>query len=141
MRSTERVITWLTVAMLTIFSVGMLTNLGNIAFGEDEGETVQYGRSVLKYGYPSVFDGRSFILLDENYHPKNYLRYTSPYLQFYVAALGLWLSEQAGNTFLIRLPFALSAIAGVWGSWFLFRKLKYSPFVLFLYSAFLATSV
>lgn len=129
------------VTLLFLFTLGMLVNLGNIAFWEDEGETVQYGRSILKFGYPSVFDGRSFILLDENYHRENYLRYTSPWLQFYVAAFGLLLSGQAGNTFLIRLPFALAAIAGAWGSWFLFRRLRYSPFVLFLYSAFLSTSV
>lgn len=137
----DRFFLFASVTLLFLFTLGMLVNLGNIAFWEDEGETVQYGRSVVKLGYPSVFDRRSFILLDENYHPQNYLRYTSPWLQFYVAAFGLLISDGIGNTFLIRLPFAIAAIAGAWGSWFLFRKLKYSPFVLFLYSAFLSTSV
>ena len=137
----DRFFLFVSVTLLLLFTLGMLVNLGNIAFWEDEGETVQYGRVILTFGYPTVFDGRSFILLDENYHPKNYLRYTSPYLQFYVAAFGLLLGGESGNTFLIRLPFALVAIVGVWGSWLLFRKLKYPPFVLFLYSTFLATSV
>ena len=127
--------------MFIIFSVGILANLGNIAFWEDEGETVQYGRSIAKSGYPLVFDGRSFILLDTNYHPKNYLRYTSPFLQFYVSAVAIALFKDPANTFLMRLPFALSAISGVWISWFIFRKLGYSRFALFLYSLSLSTSV
>ncbi|MEK6713992.1 MAG: hypothetical protein AABY41_07350, partial [Nitrospirota bacterium] len=141
MRIIKHIVTWLTVAMFIIFSVGILANLGNIAFWEDEGETVQYGRSIAKSGYPLVFDGRSFILLDTNYHPKNYLRYTSPFLQFYVSAVAIALFKDPANTFLMRLPFALSAISGVWISWFIFRKLGYSRFALFLYSLSLSTSV
>ena len=100
--------------MLLTFTAGLFINLGNIAFWEDEGETIQYGKTILKYGYPSVFDGRSFILLDKNYHPQNYLRYTSPFLQFYVSAAAIVLFKNPANTFLMRLPFALSAIIGVW---------------------------
>lgn len=131
----------LTVILLIIFSLGMLKNLGNIAYWEDEGETVQLGKSVLEFGYPKVFDGKSFILIDENYRSDNFARLTSPYLQFYVAATGIWLSGTSANTLLIRFPFALFAVTGVWISWLIFRKLGYPRFTLFLYSLFLSTSV
>lgn len=131
----------LTVILLIIFTMGMLKNLGNIAYWEDEGETVQLGKSVLEFGYPKVFDGKSFILIDENYRSDNFARLTSPYLQFYVAATGIWLSRTSANTLLVRLPFALFAVTGVWISWFIFRKLKYPRFTLFLYSLSLSTSV
>lgn len=141
MRLTKHIVTWLTVTMLVVFSVWMLINLGNIAFWEDEGETIQYGKTILKFGYPRVSDGRSFILLDQNYHPQNFLRYTSPFLQFYVSAAAIALFKNPANTFLMRLPFVASAVAGVWLSWMIFKKFKYSPFVLFLYSLMLAASV
>lgn len=132
--------TILSYILLILFAIGMLKNLGNIAFWEDEGETIQLGKSILRFGYPSVFDGRSFILIDTNFHPKNFLRYTSPYLQFYLSAIAIFLFKNPANTFLMRLPFALSAILGIWISWFAFRKLKYSQFSLFLYTLFLSTS-
>ncbi|GEM_PF-4725675 len=141
MTFTAKTYSALTVVLLIIFSLGMLINLGNIAFWEDEGETVQLGKTILKFGYPSVFDGKSFILLDTNFNQKNYLRYTSPFLQFYVSAAAIFLFKNPADTFLMRLPFALSAVTGVWISWFIFKKLKYSRFSLFLYSLFLSTSV
>lgn len=136
--------TTLTVVFLTIFTIGMLKNLGNIAFWQDEGETMQYARTILKYGYPSVFDGRSFILLDTGdtqYDPKYYFKYWTPYLQSYVAAIPLLFNHGIADTFLIRLPFALFAIVGAWGSWMVFYRLGYPKFALFLYSTLLATSV
>ena len=141
MRLIKHSATWPTIAMLLIFSVVMLANLGNIAYWEDEGETVQLGKSVLKFGYPKVFDGKSFILIDENYRSDNFARLTSPYLQFYLAAFGVKLAGTSANTFLVRLPFASTAILGVWISWFIFKKLKYSRFSLFLYPMLLSTSV
>lgn len=131
----------LSLVLLTLFSLGMVTNLDNIAFWEDEGETVQLGKSILTFGYPSVFDGRSFILLDDNFDPKTFLRNTSPYLQFYVAAVGWLLTGGVGDTGLLRFPFALIATIGVWSSFFIFRKLKYSPISLFLYALLLSSSV
>lgn len=140
----SRMWTALTIVFLTVFTIGMLKNLGNVAFWQDEGETMQYARTILKYGYPSVFDGRSFILLDTGdtqYDPTYYFKYWTPYLQSYIAAIPLLLNHGIADTFLIRLPFALFAIAGVWISWVMFRKLGYSRFVLFLYSLSLSTSV
>lgn len=140
----SRMWTILTIVFLTVFTIGMLKNLGNIAFWQDEGETMQYARTILKYGYPSVFDGRSFILLDTGdtqYDPKYYFKYWTPYLQSYVAAIPLYLNLGIADTFLIRLPFALFAISGVWISWVMFRKFGYSRFVLFLYALSLSTSV
>lgn len=136
-----KIYAFLCFTFLLLFTAGMLINLGNIAFWEDEGETIQYGKTILKFGYPSVFDGRSFILLDQNYHPQNYLRYTSPFLQFYLSAIAIALFKNPADTFLMRLPFALFAVAGIWTSWFIFKKFKYSGFSLFLYSLFLSTSV
>lgn len=141
MKLTKSTFVFLTILLLAIFSAGMLVNLGNIAFWEDEGETIQYGKTILKFGYPRVSDGRSFILLDQNYHPQNFLRYTSPFLQFYVSAAAIALFRNPANTFLMRLPFAVSAVAGVWASWLMFKKFGYSRFVLFLYSLSLSTSV
>lgn len=141
MRSTKHILTLLTIWLLIIFSIGMLKNLGNIAFWEDEGETVQLGKSVLKFGYPRVFDERSFILIDNNYRADNFARLTSPYLQFYLAAAAIKFAGTASDTFLVRLPFAIFAITGIWTSWFIFKKFKYSAFSLFLYSLSLSTSV
>lgn len=140
----SRIWTILTIIFLAIFTIGMLKNLGNIAFWQDEGETMQYARTILKYGYPSVFDGRSFILLDTGdtqYDPTYYFKYWTPYLQSYIAAIPLLINHGIADTFLIRLPFALFAIVGAWGSWMAFRRLGYPKFALFLYSALLASSV
>lgn len=138
---TNRIWLFLSAILLIVFTTGMIINLGNIAYWEDEGETVQLGKAVLKFGYPKVFDSRSFILLDSNYRADNYARLTSPYLQFYLAAMGIWLAGTSANTFLVRLPFVMIAMLGVWASWILFNKLKFSRFSLFLYSLFVTTSV
>ena len=126
---------------ISFFSIGIFKNLGNIAYWEDEGETVQLGKAILKFGYPKVFDGKSFILLDENYRADNFSRLTSPFLQFYWAATGIWLAGTSANTFLVRLPFAMTAVLGIWLSWILFNKLKFSRFAIFLYSLFITTSI
>lgn len=141
MRSTNYILAWSTVGILILFTIGMLKNLANTAFWEDEGETVQLGKAILKFGYPRVFDGRSFILIDNNYRADNFARLTSPYLQFYLAATAIKFAGTASDTFLVRLPFAIFAIAGVWASWFIFKKFKYSAFSLFLYSLSLSTSI
>lgn len=132
----------LIIILLLDFTYGLFANLGNTAFWEDEGETVQLGKSILKYGYPSAFDGRSlFIQEPGHYHPVNYIRYGNPLLQFYWAAFALWLNNDIADTAAIRLPFAVTAIIGIIASLVCYRRLGFSRFTVFLYLFLVASSV
>ncbi len=142
MRLANFILTLSTICLLTIFSFGMLENLGNIAFWEDEGETVQLGKTILKYGFPTAFDGRSlFIQEPGHYHPVNYARYGNPLLQFYLAALALKLNNGIADTYAIRLPFAVIAVIGTVFSVLAYRKLNFSRFAVFLYLFLTTTSI
>lgn len=142
MRLSEHTATWLTVLMLVIFAAGTLVNLGNTAFWEDEGETVQLGKSILNTGLPSAFDGRSlFIQEPGNYHPVTFVRHNLPLLQYYWAAFALYLNKGVADTGAVRLPFALMALSGVVFSLIVFRRLGFSRFTIFLYLFLTSTSV
>lgn len=133
---------FLTVILIGILAYGLFTNLGNIAFWEDEGETVQLGKTILKYGYPSAFDGRSlFIQEPGHYNTTNYARYGNPLLQFYWAALALRLNNGIADTASIRLPFAIVAFIGIIASIVVYRRLNFSRFTVFLYLFLITTSV
>ena len=132
----------LTILLLLIFGIGLFKNLGNIAFWGDEGETVQLGKSILQFGYPSVFDGRStFLFVAERFNKDNYLVYNSPYLQHYIAALALKVNNQIADPYVIRFPFALIALSGILASIVLLFKQKVSSFAVVLYSFMVSTSV
>ena len=132
----------LTILLLLIFGVGLFKNLGNTAFWGDEGETVQLGKSILQFGYPSVFDGRStFIFVADRFNKENFAVYNSPLLQHYTAALALKLNDGIADPFIVRFPFALIALSGILASVVLLFKQKVPPFVILLYSFLIATSV
>ncbi len=125
-----------------VFAIGLFKNLGNIAFWGDEGETVQLGKSILQFGYPSIFDGRStFIFVPDRFDNKSYFVYNSPLLQHYTAAIGLKFNNGIADPFIIRFPFALVGFLGVVGSVILLLKSKVSLFAIFLYSFMIATSI
>lgn len=130
------------VILITVLAYGLFTNLGNTAFWEDEGETVQLGKTILKYGYPSAFDGRSlFIQEPGHYHTTNYARYGNPLLQFYWAALALKLNHGIADTGALRAPFVIVAFIGIIFSAIVYRRLNFSRFTVFLYLFLITTSV
>jgi len=138
----NRIYIFLTIFLLITFSVGLFKNLGNIAFWGDEGETVQLGKSILQFGYPSVFDGRStFIFVAERFNKNNYIVYNSPLLQHYIAALALKFNNSIADTNVIRFPFAVIALLGILTSIVLLFKQKISSFTIVLYSFMISTSV
>lgn len=138
----NRIYWLLTIILVVVFGIGLFKNLGNTAFWGDEGETVQLGKSILQFGYPSIFDGRStFIFVPERFNKSNYLVYNSPILQHYLAALALKLNNGIADTFVVRFPFALIGLLGIIGSIILLLKQKIPPFVIFLYSFMVVTSI
>lgn len=133
---------FLIIILISALAYGLFTNLGNIAFWEDEGETVQLGITILKYGYPTAFDGRSlFIQEPGHYHATNYARYGNPLLQFYWAALALKLNGGIADTEAIRTPFVIIAFIGIIFSVVVSRRLNFSRFTVFLYLFLIVTSV
>lgn len=131
-----------TCILLVCFTYGVLKNLGNTAFWEDEGETVQLGKTILKYGYPSVFDGRSFFITEPDLFRKdNFARVPSPYLQFYLAAITLKLNNNIADTRVMRLPFAIFALIGILGFTLLIKRLKYSYFTIFTFTLLTFSSI
>lgn len=133
---------FLIIILITVLAYGLFTNLSNTAFWEDEGETVQLAKTILKYGYPSAFDGRSlFIQEPSHYHATNYSRYGNPLLQFYWAALALKLNYGVADTGALRAPFVIIAFIGVIFSAAVYRQLNFSRFTVFLYLFLIVTSI
>ncbi|HVN37466.1 MAG TPA: hypothetical protein VMW19_04745 [Myxococcota bacterium] len=112
-------------ATAVVFAVLVFGRLGHPLFWYDEAETAAYAQRVLHFGYPKIHDGkntlyslrpsfrRAGIGLDEATDA-----YTgSPWLQYYVGALGVAAGTGEGDLYArsawVRLPFALAGCAGL----------------------------
>jgi len=113
------------IAGVLLLAALLLPRLGHPLFWNDEGETVMYGARVLEYGFPKVHGPRNTVY--ELDIPKVGIRRDSdafvgsPWLQYYLAAVGVWLAGTDGDpyerTAWVRLPFAATGLLGVllWG--------------------------
>ena len=108
---------------LVAFGWSVMGNLSYPLFWNDEGETAELGRRVLKYGIPKADDGKNWLNLMEHDDPlvgideKSGAYVGVGWVQYYVSAIGAGLAEKVeGNykkTMWHRLPFAILGIAGV----------------------------
>ncbi|KKS42634.1 MAG: hypothetical protein UV05_C0039G0004 [candidate division CPR1 bacterium GW2011_GWA2_42_17] len=108
-----------------LFGILAFSVLGNLSFPllwNDEAETAMFGRLILKFGYPKVHDGKNVLNLSE-FGELLIDQKTDSYLammwgQYFLAAIGVAWSQLTGDiylkTALVRLPFALVGIAGIY---------------------------
>jgi 4-amino-4-deoxy-L-arabinose transferase-like glycosyltransferase len=111
--------------------VFLFKNLGNIYLWTDEANSALVSRNILKFGYPSNFDGRNIVQHYWYYDGKLKLSpfyRTTTWLHLYLAALSFMLLGV--NTFAARFPFALAGL-GVLVSFFLFlRRYERDKFII-----------
>jgi Dolichyl-phosphate-mannose-protein mannosyltransferase len=106
----------------------------------DEAETALLGRSILRHGVPTAFDGRSLISQEvgREFGPSFVWRWT-PWLDKYLAAASFALLGE--STFAARLPFAVIGLLCVLSVYPLALALFRDPRVGLLAMAFLSLSV
>lgn len=109
---------------VVLFGVLIFSVLGNLSFPllwNDEAETAMFGRQIIKFGYPKVHDGKNVLNLSE-FGKLLIDQKTDSYLammwgQYFLAVIGVAWSQLTRDiylkTALIRLPFALTGIAGI----------------------------
>jgi len=126
---------YLLIIVIIISSFIYCTNLGGRYYTNDEPETVLFGKTILKFGLPLAWDGKSLHSGSQglDFHIINgyYLWNYHPWLQFYLAALGLLFGTSPA---VVRLPFALFGVATIVVTYFLSMELFKSRFVSFLVS-------
>jgi len=87
-----------------------LANLGDRYLWQDEARTAVGARNLLKYGYPSYWDGRSFAADPGDFAGRNHGFYTvHPPLPYYLVALSF--VAFGPDTVSARLPFVLLGMA------------------------------
>ena len=105
-----------------LFSAWVLKHLSYPLLWNDEAETAMYGERILDFGYPKVHDGRNLVYelqgkLDVGLKKGLDAYIGSTWGQYYVGALGAFaarrVSDPYDKTLLLRAPFALAGLAGV----------------------------
>ncbi len=96
--------------ILALAAFLLLFHLAQRPFWQDEAETADLARNVLKYGVPRAYDGVNIISQEQGHeYDHNYLWRWSPWLQIYVTAAAFKIGGL--TTYAGRLPFALLALA------------------------------
>jgi hypothetical protein len=116
----------LLVLLLIVFAALQLKHLGHPLIWQDEAETVMFGQRILEFGYPKVHgDGQPGsvvygmgVPLPLAVDAESDAYIGSLWGQYYFAAIGVLLAESARDlhtrTALLRLPFALIGMLGLW---------------------------
>lgn len=111
--------------LLPIVVLGAVTfrHLSYPLLWNDEGETAMFATRVLSFGYPRATDGWNVVNSLKSADPSRGIRQpgdvyvVSGWAQYYVGALGVWFGVGTDDvylkTFLVRLPFLVSGIAGI----------------------------
>jgi hypothetical protein len=114
-------------AAAALFALLLFARLGHPLFWADEAETAVFGQRILQFGYPTVHDAdgnNALYLLWPRWraagigiHEPSDAYTGSPWLQYYVAALGVALASGAdgftARSAWVRLPFAALGCAGL----------------------------
>jgi 4-amino-4-deoxy-L-arabinose transferase-like glycosyltransferase len=123
--------------ILALVSVLLLSRLNNTAFWIDESMNGLLGQNVLKYGYPSIWDGNYLVEPYFDAELNHLVRVSHTWLQFYLTAASLALF---GDTDIAaRLPFALGGILSVAAIYFLSLRLAQDRRLAALSALLLAT--
>jgi len=110
-------------SVVTLFVFGVFGNIRYPLLWHDEAETTMFGERILQFGYPKVHDGKNtvnFVDLKDTSIAiwKPYDAYVgTQWSNFYLASVGVMLARGFDDiytkTALIRIPFAIVGIAGV----------------------------
>jgi hypothetical protein len=104
-------------ALLPLAAILVLADLGGPWLWEDESDTALFARSILHYGVPRAWDGRSFTDSDDGLRVapsvlgQPLVLVGTPWLPYYVTAGSFALLGE--SEWAARLPFALAALATV----------------------------
>lgn len=113
----------LLVLSLAIFAFSLFKNIAYPLFWNDEGETVVFAQSVLRYGYPRVHNGKNVVNTDEVPDKSVGVKKNSDawvlvgWLHYYFAFPFVYLAgfydDLYFKTAIIRIPFALAGMLSV----------------------------
>jgi len=128
------------VAVVLVASLLVFFRLDQRLLWVDEAETALLGRSILIYGVPKAYDGKTLVSQEvgREYHADYVWRWT-PWLEKYLAAGSFALLGE--STFAARLPFALVGLLSVVSVYLLALALFRDRWVGVLAMAFLTFSV
>jgi len=104
-------------ALLPFAAALVLIDLGGPLLWEDEGDTAVYARTILQFGVPRAWDGRTFIDSDDGLRVapralgQDLVMVGTPWLPYYVTAASFALFGE--SEWAARFPFALAALATV----------------------------
>ena len=98
------------IVLITLFAIfPLFADLGGDYLWSDEGDTAVLGSTILKYGVPKAWDGRTFT--DADYGTRlngDLVMVSHPWLQYYAAAASFLLFGE--TPFAARFPFALAGL-------------------------------
>src|SRR6266480_186449 len=101
--------------IILLASIVILTNLGGQGYSLNEPQTVAVARTILKFGYPSAWDGKVNLTGASNrdYTVINGMYFWTwhPWLQFYLVAPFYFFF--GGSVAMLRFPFALLGVLTV----------------------------
>lgn len=98
---------WQILTLLAVAAVLIFTQLGKDYLWADEGDTAVLAQSILKFGVPMAWDGKTFTDFDHGTRVnKDLLMVSHPWVQYYLTAGSFWLFGE--NPLAARLPFALA---------------------------------
>lgn len=103
------------VVVLALALFPLLYDLGGPPLWEDEGDTAAFAQRIVATGFPTAWDGRTFLDSDYGFRVaprllgRDFVMVGTPWLPFYTAAASFALLGE--SAFAARLPFALAALA------------------------------
>lgn len=109
---------WL-LSLLILAGILLFKNLGNAYFWEDEAVTALLARSILRFGYPTGFDGVNRLMPTLGVDSPYWI--SEPWLHLYIVAFFFRLFGE--STFTGRLPFVLFGLGSIGLTYVLARRL------------------
>ena len=97
--------------LLAISAFLIFKNLSDNYLWQDEAESAVLAKNILKFGYPSAFDGTNSLRVYLSSLGANYQWKFHPWLHFYLISLSY--SILGVNTFSSRLPFAICGLLSI----------------------------
>ena len=110
---------FLVVCVIIFAALGFL-NLGNQYLWQDETENAVISENILKFGYPTAYDGNLLVISDIVYGD-NYIWLSKPWLQNYIIAASFYLFGK--SNFSARFIFVVFGIFAFIGTYYLARRL------------------
>ena len=113
---------WGIVIIMILSTILILPSISNSMLWKDEAITSQIGYNTLKYGYPSIWDGKNLISSTDG-NSFNSILVSSNYewLQFYIVAASIAIFGK--TTFAARAPFAILSILSVFVIWKIAKRI------------------